>query len=731
MTPNGFDAAARPGDAVYRQLVAEVIRPGLCTHCGLCVGLSRGTLTMQERAAGPQPVPAGDGPIHLPETAYLACPGKGIAYPELNCFVFGSEPDNWLIGHHRGLYIGHATEAAVRRSGASGGVITQTLLYLLARGEIDGAVVLRQGWPRPWEATPIIATTADEIRAAAQSVYAPIPVLTVLDELARFPGKVALVGLPDQIAAVRQLQALGEPAAQKIVYLLGPYTGTNLYGEAIASYLRAQGVHDMHQVAEVRHREGEWPGNLYVRLHDGREFRAAKFYYNYLIPFYVTRATLYAVDFANELTDISVGDAWHPRYESQGGGHSVVVARTEAGQRIVDAMIADGVVSLTPTTRQETLAMHGHMLDFKKRGSFIRLQWRAWLGLPIPDYGYHPASIPLGRYAVECVISTIFAVGRMALARRIIEQIPLSILGPLFNTLRLRWKALSKPTKRRGLGEVDFVTTPKANPADDAVTPSWPARLRAIVSLTRQEIAHWRRRSWTFADVGAHWDSTEDYDDINEETYSYFRRFTDGYRLSNLQPQGRVLDLCARTGNGTLYFYQQGKVASAVCADVSARMGEICRERLAEGGFEQVVWVPLDDYSLPLADASFDSVLCFETVEHFSTPEGLVAELGRVTRPGGQMILTTPNVLWEPVHALAAITGLHHSEGPHRFVTRSRLRRMVLAAGFTIETEATTVLVPGGPDWLVRLGEWIEARTQHSLMPYVGLRRILICRRRA
>lgn len=48
------------------------------------------------------------------------------------------------------------------------------------------------------------------------------------------------------------------------------------------------------------------------------------------------------------------------------------------------------------------------------------------------------------------------------------------------------------------------------------------------------EIEHWTRPTWSFEDVGAHWDSTEDYDDFNDETYSYFRRFIDGLRLSNL-----------------------------------------------------------------------------------------------------------------------------------------------------------------------------------------------------
>jgi SAM-dependent methyltransferase len=251
----------------------------------------------------------------------------------------------------------------------------------------------------------------------------------------------------------------------------------------------------------------------------------------------------------------------------------------------------------------------------------------------------------------------------------------------------------------------------------------------SVWQRTAAEIGHWLRRDWSFADVGAHWDATEDYDDVNAETYSYFRRFIDGLRLSNLPPHGHVLDLCARTGNGTLYFHQHGKIGSAVCADVSHKMGQICTQRLHENGVEHFSWVPIYTYALPFASESFDAVLCFETVEHVAEPERLVAELGRVTRRGGSLILTTPNVLWEPVHALAAITGLHHSEGPHRFIGYQRLRRMVVAAGFRIERAETTVLIPGGPTLLVRLGEWIEQRTRHTLMPLLGLRRILVCTR--
>lgn len=46
---------------------------------------------------------------------------------------------------------------------------------------------------------------------------------------------------------------------------------------------------------------------------------------------------------------------------------------------------------------------------------------------------------------------------------------------------------------------------------------------------------------------------------------------------------------------------------------------------------------------LPFPDATFDLVWVVEVLEHVRNVEQLVAELRRVVRPGGRMILTTPN----------------------------------------------------------------------------------------
>ncbi|HEX5691602.1 MAG TPA: class I SAM-dependent methyltransferase [Roseiflexaceae bacterium] len=47
-------------------------------------------------------------------------------------------------------------------------------------------------------------------------------------------------------------------------------------------------------------------------------------------------------------------------------------------------------------------------------------------------------------------------------------------------------------------------------------------------------------------------------------------------------------------------------------------------------------------WQLPFAPASFDSLLCTQTLEHVESPSLVVAEMARVLRPSGYLILTAP-----------------------------------------------------------------------------------------
>jgi SAM-dependent methyltransferase len=77
-----------------------------------------------------------------------------------------------------------------------------------------------------------------------------------------------------------------------------------------------------------------------------------------------------------------------------------------------------------------------------------------------------------------------------------------------------------------------------------------------------------------------------------------------------------------------------------VC-DIDARAVELARELHGEKLAGADVLEP--GAPLPYADASFDLVVAMEVIEHLAEPLPWLRELVRVLRPGGELLLTTPN----------------------------------------------------------------------------------------
>lgn len=433
----------------------EVVARNNCIGCGMCVALLGGTMVRKETGNLPK---FADDPqrTDLSNTVRLACPGHGIHYPSLYRTHYGKLPHNFLLGHIKKVRTGFASNKTVRHSGASGGVITAVLCYLIESKYIDAAIVVQQGTPSPEKASVVIAHSREEVLASAQSVYIPVSTLDILSVL-KSGMRYAITCLPEQAASLRVLQHLGYGPAKQIKYVLGPYTGTALEPAAIRCLLRSHGIRNDDKINSLKWRAGEWPGYLEVKLASGQIIRSKKVFYNFLIPFFVTQTSLQSIDFANEFSDLAVGDAWSPKFESVGAGFSVVITRSDRMDNIIREMISNDYLTLEDITQNRASEMHGHMIDFKKRGGFIRNKWRQLLGLKSPDYGIVPVQIPLSRYLVEGIISGLFLVCRNPYSRKLLEFVPESIIGPLFNRLRLIWKSASKPTKRKGLGNLDFV----------------------------------------------------------------------------------------------------------------------------------------------------------------------------------------------------------------------------------------------------------------------------------
>jgi SAM-dependent methyltransferase len=62
---------------------------------------------------------------------------------------------------------------------------------------------------------------------------------------------------------------------------------------------------------------------------------------------------------------------------------------------------------------------------------------------------------------------------------------------------------------------------------------------------------------------------------------------------------------------------------------------------------------------IPLPDGSLDAILCTEVLEHVADPMAVLAEFGRLVKPGGRLLLTAPavcSVHMEPYHFYGGFT---------------------------------------------------------------------------
>lgn len=103
-----------------------------------------------------------------------------------------------------------------------------------------------------------------------------------------------------------------------------------------------------------------------------------------------------------------------------------------------------------------------------------------------------------------------------------------------------------------------------------------------------------------------------------------------------------------------------------------------------------------------LADNYFGTTLCIEVIEHHDNPHKLMREIARITRPGGTVIIATPDfssLVWnyiEMAYGVLMRSG-YHGEHNSKF-TESSTRALAAAYGLRLE-ETRWVL---GADMVMR-----------------------------
>ncbi|GGL05174.1 methyltransferase domain-containing protein [Nocardia jinanensis] len=158
-----------------------------------------------------------------------------------------------------------------------------------------------------------------------------------------------------------------------------------------------------------------------------------------------------------------------------------------------------------------------------------------------------------------------------------------------------------------------------------------------------------------------------------------------------------ALDIGSGTGSEVLEFARRvGPAGEAVGIEPNPAMLAVARERATAAG-ARCRFVEADAYRLPFDDDSFDAVRCERVYQHLDDPSAATAEIARVLRPDGRVVLVDSDWQTAILHpgdteVVARMTTAMLAATPNARSGRA-LRGLLVAAGFEIDDMGSEAVI--------------------------------------
>jgi coenzyme F420 hydrogenase subunit beta len=370
--------------------ISSVVKDNLCTGCGVCVAAcpskAINVISIKGRF---QPTVEHDKCISKKgcQMCLNVCPGHEVQFHSLakNSLTVPHVQQDYYIGSYLQCFTGHSINTDIRYRSASGGMVSQFLIFLLEQGYINGAIIASFDPSNSLLVKTSIATTKEEILQGKSSKYGPVSMHEAVTDLKKVDGRYVVVGLPCHIHGFRKLSETFPKIRKKIFGFFSLFCSESRTFH-LTEYVFKERRIDINNLQYFAYRDEGCLGKMVVvDKKDDKYLEPFQSYYHPLRSFFIPRRCITCVDHYGELGDVSFGDIHYGKYKEDKIGVNSVVVRNQLFLKLLKDAADSGQIILEDLDA-ETLNKSQRMRKHKKHRAATILKIERFLGRPVATY---------------------------------------------------------------------------------------------------------------------------------------------------------------------------------------------------------------------------------------------------------------------------------------------------------------------------------------------------------
>lgn len=364
----------------YSELENNIVSNGLCIGCGACSYQIPSAISMELNELGMyQPTLIEQSDVHLENV----CPMHNNSLTETDLAPSDTKHFNKDIGNYDEVFCGHVIENNWREIGSSGGITNWLLCELLNTELIDGVVHVGKAFNSTKLFEYRFKDNVADVKADSKSQYYPIELSSILSEIKKRDKRVAIVAVPCFTKAIKLICRNDKKLSDLIKFNVTLVCG-HLKSAQYAKFLAWQSGIDPEKLRSIDFRvqlQGKTSNKYGTKFEfyeknivctktvDNSLLRGTDWGLGYFKP----NACEFCDDVFGELSDVTIGDAWLPRYLSDGGGTNLIVSRNNLISTILERAQSLGRLKLDVVSEADVLLSQKAGLKHKRVGLAHRL----------------------------------------------------------------------------------------------------------------------------------------------------------------------------------------------------------------------------------------------------------------------------------------------------------------------------------------------------------------------